>query len=344
MAGVFMTGHVAHAPWLSEATVRKMAMGGECNQEDVIPSKGAHVSTVAWVSDSVARDHGAALARLFSTSVIRELASKGCSPLAAQVLKETGVDTSLAPSVSLAECFDSLLQSLSRNYRNEYVYKNAIANKILLGRHSLNSSFMLTEFRVLDSKADVVVLNGSSHVYEIKSEFDSIARLQKQVDAYQTAFDYVNVITSADQQQAILGKVDESVGLMVLTDRDRISTIREARSCKARVDPSVVFDSLRKVEYEQIISERFGFVPDVPNTQIYRACRKLFCRLGPEEAHDAMVRILRRRGDCLSLRSFIECVPPSLKALSLACTLTWQERSLFLDLLQTSARKALLVT
>lgn len=304
--------------------------------------EGVPLAAAAWITDGMAQTHGAALARLFSSRVVRELASMGRSPTACQILKETGVGNALNPSVSLAECFESLLKALFRNYRNEYVYKNAIANKILLGRHSLRTSFMLTEFRVGDCKADVVVLNGSSHVYEIKSKFDGLTRLGAQVSAYRKAFEYTSVITSADQLKMIRNEVDERVGLMILTDRNQFSTVREPRSCIAEIDPHVVFDSLRQSEFARIISERYGDLPDVPNTQLYKACRKLFCQVPIAEIYPAFVNILRMRGDSMSLRSFIESVPSSLKAMSLACRLSWQERGLFVDLLETSAREALL--
>lgn len=290
----------------------------------------------------MAQDHGAALARLFSLRVIRELASTGSSSTACQILDETGAGSTLSPTVSLGDCFEALLQALFRNYRNEYIYKNAIANKILLGRHSLSTSFMLTEFRVGSCKADAVVLNGSAHVYEIKSKFDSLARLKSQVSAYKQAFEFTSVITSADQVPLIRDVVDEKIGLIVLTDRNQFSTVREAQSCMGEVESELIFDSLRQAEYVQIVSQRYGEVPDVPNTQLYGVCRKLFCEMPADEAYAAFVRTLRMRGDSMSLKSFVERVPPSLKAASLACRLSWQERSLFVDLLETSAREALL--
>jgi len=296
----------------------------------------------ARLSDSMAKSHGAALSRLFSSRVIRELASMGRSPLATQILRETGADRMLGATVSLGESFDIFLKVLFRSYRSEYVYKNAIANKVLLGRHSLNTASMLTELRVLNCVADVVILNGSSCVYEIKSEFDSMTRLRRQTGTYSKVFDFVNVITSADQQEAVLHEVREEVGVLVLTNRNSISTVRKASSSKSQVDPKAVFSTLRQSEYVRIIREHFGAVPDVPNTQIYRVCRDLFSNLAPEDAHDSMVQVLRERGSSTSLRFFIEAVPPSLKALSLACELAWQERSMFVDLLQSSARQALL--
>jgi len=295
-----------------------------------------------WVSDEIAAEHGASLVRLFSTSVVKDLAATGRSALAAQILKETRTHSLLRASASLGDALDSLLLSLFRSYRSEYVYKNAIANRILLGRHSLSTAFMVTEFRALDCKADCVVLNGSSHVYEVKSEFDSMARIRRQVGAYGKVFDRINVITSDAQVAGVLGEVDESVGVLVLTDRHSIHSVREAQSHRAHVDPSAVFDSLSLGEYARIIREHFGSVPSVPRSQLYRVCKELFTQLAPETAHDSMVSALRRRGNCHSLRQFVASVPFSLKAASIASRLTQQEQTAFVGLLHCSARHALL--
>ncbi|MFA6411800.1 MAG: sce7726 family protein [Syntrophales bacterium] len=279
---------------------------------------------------------GAGLARLFSTSVIKELACKGFSTIATRILDETRLLPFLDPTMLLRDFFEELFALLFRSYRNEYIYKNAIANKILLGRHSLRSSFMLTEFRAANCKADAVILNGTSNVYEIKSEFDNLDRLKRQISAYSLLFDHVHVITSAEQLQKIRNEVDESIGLMVLNDRHQISTVRNSRSMKQHVQPEAIFDSLRKHEYMQVIIEKFGRVPDVPNTRIYNECKHLFCKLPPEVAHDAMVFVLQRRGDCRAIREFVTNVPPSLRALSLSCNLSRREQTAFLNVLNTN--------
>ncbi len=295
-----------------------------------------------WDTATIGREQGSSLARMFSARVLRELAKNGYSSLAAQILRETGAENLLGRSVSLGEYFDSLSLILFDTYRNEYAYKNAIANKILLGRHSLNTAFMLTEQRVGDCIADVVILNGSSCVYEIKSEYDNKARLRRQLDAYMQVFDHVNVITCSSQQVKIAEEIPKEVGVLVLTDRNTIHAVRAPSSGKHAVDPRVIFDTLRQSEYVEIIKEHFGSVPDVPNTQIYQACKSLFAQLTPQDAHAAMVDVLKRRGDCESLRHFIEAVPRSLKALSLSCDLPWYERSQFVELLETDARQVLI--
>jgi len=295
------------------------------------------MSARSRIPKHAAEANGPALARLFSSQVMAELATSGHSPLASRILRETGSAQVIDVTASLGDAFDRFLELLLSEYRSEYVYKNAIANKILLGRHSLNTAFMMTELRVLDCVADVVLLNGSSSVYEIKSEFDSKARLQAQVSTYLRAFDFVNVLTSPSQQRKILADLDERAGILVLTDRNTIRTARKPTSCRDHVDPRAVFSVLRRPEYVAILRDEFGSAPEVPNTEIHQVCEEMFSEIPPRRAHDSMVRALRARGECESLRHFIQAMPKSLKAASLACRLSWPEQSLLVETLNSCA-------
>jgi hypothetical protein len=276
------------------------------------------------------------LARIFSAAVIYELASKGRSPLAATILKEAGLFREFDPAILLRDFFDQLYSLLFRSYRNEYIYKNAIARKILLGVHSLNTASMLTEFRAGVCKADVVVLNGTSTVYEIKSAYDSMERLTRQIAAYRQLFDRINVITSDSQLDKVTGVVSDDIGLMVLTDRYTISSVREPSSLKKSVRSEVIFDSLRRKEYEQIINGHFGEVPHVSNARMYQACRERFSVLDPTTAHDSMVAVLKKRDNNRRLRDFVLSVPESLTAVSLSCKLGVAGQARFSQLLNTA--------
>jgi hypothetical protein len=284
---------------------------------------------------------GPALARIFSAAVINEFAAKGRSSLAVSILKETGFFCEFDPSTLLRDFFDQVHSLLFRSYRNEYIYKNAIARKILLGVHSLNTASMLTEFRSGVCKADAVVLNGTSTVYEIKSAYDSMDRLARQIAAYRQLFDHINVITSDSQLDKVAGVVGDDIGLMILTDRYTISTVREPSSLKKSIRPVVVFDSLRRKEYEQIVKAHFGEVPQVPSARMYQACRELFHSLDPTVAHDAMVALLKKRFNSRRLRDFVLSVPESLTAVSLSCKLGVAEQTRFSQLLNTDIRGCL---
>lgn len=287
---------------------------------------------------------GPTLARLFSTSVIKELAATGRSPLATAILREAVLPQGLDPATPLRDFFDQIYALLFRTYRNEYIYKNVIAQKILLGVHSLTTTCMLTEFRAGECKADTVLLNGTSTVYEIKSAYDSMERLDRQITAYRQVFDKINVITSASQVEKVTAVVGEDIGLMVLTDRNTIRTVRAPESLKQSVQPWVIFDSLRRDEYEQIIKSHIGAMPEVSNARMYQACRELFRTLSPETAHDAMVAVLKKRGSSRGLHEFVASVPPSLKALSLSCRLGSTEQARFADVLNADVGDCLALT
>lgn len=93
------------------------------------------------------------------------------------------------------EVISQIYKYMSKNYRNEYFYQNTMFNKLLLGRHSLNTTTALTQIPIGRSKADFIMINGKAVVYEIKTELDSFERLDTQLNDYFKAFDHVCVVT-----------------------------------------------------------------------------------------------------------------------------------------------------
>lgn len=281
---------------------------------------------------------GPVLARFFSSSVLRELAQSGHSAIAGRLSQKNHLFEQFGSTMPVGEFYDAIFRRLVKEYRHEYIYKNAIAEKILLGKHNLKTAFMLTEFRVADCKADAVVLNGTSHVYEIKSEMDSFERLDRQLAAYRRMFDYITVITTERLYQSVLERVPREIGIMVLAEGEyqfRVKKCRrEAVSNKRNVDPLVILDSLQRREFLKIIKEHCGVsFTDTPNTRIYAEARNVFKQLTPEAAHDAMVEVLKQRRETRRIADFVLDVPASLKAASLSLRLTQTERSRFIGLL-----------
>lgn len=281
---------------------------------------------------------GPVYARFFSSGVLRELAHFGHSAIAARLARQCHLFDQFGPSMAVGEFYDAIFKRLIREYRHEYIYKNAIAEKILLGKHNLNTAFMLTEFRVDDCKADAVVLNGTSHVYEIKSEMDSFERLDRQLAAYRKMFDFITVITTERLFKSVEERIPREVGIMVLADggyQFRTKKFRrEAISNKGNVEPVVIFNSLQRREYLKIIKEVFGVsLVHLPNTQIYSEAKIYFEKLTPEAAHDAMVEALKHRRDTRRIADFVLDVSNSLKAASLSIRLTKEDRTRFVNML-----------
>ena len=288
---------------------------------------------------------GPVLARFFSAGVLKELAHSGHSAIAGRLSRQNHLFERFEPSMLAGEFYNVIFGKLVKEYRHEYIYKNAIAEKILLGRHNLNTAFMLTEFRVDDCKADAVVLNGTSHVYEIKSEMDSFDRLDRQLAAYRRMFDFITVITTERLFKSVRDRVPEEIGVMVLAEGEykfkKKECHREAVSNKSNVEPIVIFDSLQRQEYMKIIKEYFGVTLNhLPNTRIYAEAKGYFRLLTPETAHDAMVEVLKQRRDTRRVVDFVLDVPASLKAASLSIRLTKEERVRFVNILQKNITSA----
>jgi len=254
------------------------------------------------------------LAKFFSPRVIKDLVASGQSPFIQEILLSTGLNKTLKSKATVKDLFQWVYAYLSSNYRNEYIYKNAIAKQVLLGAHSIEVATLLTELRVGECKADVVVLNGTSTVYEIKSELDTMERLDKQLYSYREVFDHINVITSECQYEKVKSRVADDVGISLLDKDGTIRVVQESNSCKHTVSPSAIFDLLRKPEYTKIIQDVYGTVPDVPNTQFYASCKKLFVDLPPEKAHDLMKEALQQREDRVLLKKFLDKTPDCLYA------------------------------
>jgi len=254
------------------------------------------------------------IGNFFSPIVLYSFEKYNSSSYFTEVCQNSELFEKLDLSISLSDFFDMIFHFLLKNYRNEYIYKNIIANKILLGKHSLKTSQILTEFRIGKNKADFIILNGATTVYEIKSEYDSFSRLDKQINSYSKAFEFVNVITSPFQIEKAFYALPENIGILSLTNRNTISTIRKPKSNLENIDLYMLFDSLRKNEYLQIIKTYYGYIPSVPNTKIYSACKKLYCEMPIEKAVKLTNEVLKKRNYSDFIIQQINKVPYSLVA------------------------------
>lgn len=275
------------------------------------------------------------LSHLFSSKVVLQLAKGEGFSFLTKLLEEAKLTRSHTKAfATLGSFFDVVFQALNNSQaRNEYIYKSAIAHKRLLGVHSLNTAILLNEFRAGVSKADAVVLNGTSTVYEIKSERDSLARLASQLTDYQKVFARTNVITSEKQVASVLAAVPEQVGVLCLTKRYQISTIREATEQPELLRSVSMFNSLRRNE-AQIILENIGVdFPEVPNTLLHQELSKLFKELDPLQVHSEMVKVLKVTRSQAQLKDFIAAVPKSLQAAALSVPLKQAEQKNFLEVI-----------
>ncbi|WP_442755886.1 sce7726 family protein [Methylocystis sp. JAN1] len=283
-----------------------------------------------------------ALSRLFSSSVFREMAKSGRSPLFARLLNQAGVADACDKDTTVGRAFDVAFAVLRKSgSRNEYVYRAALTHNVLLGTHSLSSASMLTEFRAGASKADVVILNGTATVYEIKSERDTLARLASQISNYRKVFAKIYVIAGEAHVDDVLNETPTDVGVMCLNRKLSIHRIREAAHRPDQVSPLSILESLRSSEACEILKELKVEIPDVPNTLLHRELRNRFEQLDPEPVHLAMVKTLKRSRNLSTLGALVEQLPSSLQPAALSIQVRRVDHGRIIDAVHTPLRLAM---
>ncbi|MEW6875781.1 sce7726 family protein [Trueperella pyogenes] len=265
------------------------------------------------------RNEASAISRLFSATVLRDFSENSRSSLFTRLLFRTRLSASVSPEATVGTTLDQAFKLLRKSkFRDDYVYRNAITEKILLGRHSLNTATLLNEARAGSCKADVVILNGTSMAYEIKSERDSLSRLRNQVEHYRQVFATVNVVASKSHLSEVLRITPEDVGVITLSNRYSLQIARRPKNRPDRVNPIMLLDTLRVDEAKSVLSHLGLEVPDVPNTKIRSELRHIFATLEPDIVHNETVQILKASRSQARLAEFISTVPASIRAASLA--------------------------
>jgi hypothetical protein len=83
---------------------------------------------------------------------------------------------------------------LEKHYPNEYIIKNEFLNQWLKQELGNNNSLIFNELRIGKAIADLVMFNGISKVFEIKTILDKENRLANQLQEYKKLFNEVYII------------------------------------------------------------------------------------------------------------------------------------------------------
>lgn len=237
-----------------------------------------------------------ALSRVFGTSLVKQLDSGGGTyeQNLQNLFRRSGLYHD-ETAWNLTDSLSQLYQYLLVNYRCEYVYKNEIANQLLLERHSDNSATLLRELASDRSVADIVIVNGKTTAYEIKTELDNFDRLQGQLESYQTLYDEVNVVTHEQALASVVSRLPKWAGILVLDEQAQLHEHRKAESNTHLFDADKAVLTLRQTELVKLIECRFGSLPKIGTASVFNFCRSKYRELTPAEARFAFYEALKSR-------------------------------------------------
>lgn len=228
------------------------------------------------------------------------------------LLIKTGAD--LEPKSSFSEMITVCYGHLLKNYRHEYLYKVALLNSYVLRNYSLSDTILLNEFKIGNSKADIVLVNGTNKVFEIKTELDSPERLGTQINDYYKGFSEVYIVIHHSMIDKYIRLVDEHVGIMVFTMENQIQTFRPAVSCHAMLETSAMMKALRKDEYLQLLKSLCGFVPSATPVQLFKSCLAALGDFPAEQVQSEFLKIIKLRINPLTNELIQDpLIPPALR-------------------------------
>lgn len=203
----------------------------------------------------------------------------------------------IAGKCSYADYLDWMYSSLVANYMTEYVFKNVLANKIIAANRSRNIT-LFNEFKVGDSIADIATFNGKSCVYEIKTALDNPRRLSSQVDSYLKFFQECYLVVPKVMMDEYLPHIDDRMGVLVVSGRGSkvaVSSFRKAVRLYDNMDIEVLMRVLWISEYESIIRQYFGKLPQVGYFEMYDACKELMYKIPTNKLSKMVVETIKQR-------------------------------------------------
>lgn len=285
----------------------------------------------------------AVLSKMFSTSIVSEMSKKGHSRLFGRLLIDSNLlNYTDSSNTTVGDAFDIAFSLLKQSgLRTEYIYRSALIQNILLGRHSLRTASALTEFRIGSCKADLIILNGSATVYEIKSDRDSLLRLNNQITNYLKVFSKVYIIAGVAHIDSILEMTSENIGIMSLSRWNRITTIREVKEDTTHLSAEVMFDSLRLSEATHILDMMNINYPNLPNTLIRTELRRIYSYLDPKDVQEKMIGTLKKTRNLAPMGSLLSSMPLALQTMALMVQLRNKDHSRLIETLNKPIDEAL---
>lgn len=221
---------------------------------------------------------------------------------------------------------------LATNYQNEYIFKNEFLNEWLISELGENNSKIFSEFRVGNSVADLVMFNGYSKLFEIKTEFDSDIRLPLQLENYKKAFNQIYLIIP-ETKLNIYEKYDKTVGLITFNSTsDNLFTFNRNASINFDIDPSTIMSILHTNEYKSIVKKYFGYLPQMTSFSQFKTCSELIFEIPKNELNKIFIAEIKKRGinEALSSRYYKE-----FNQLFLALKMNRSNKNKMIDLLKT---------
>lgn len=209
---------------------------------------------------------------------------------------------------------------ICKSYRCEYVYKNELI-KLLLKKYGTRNTVYFNEFRVGNSIADMVMFNGESKAFEIKTEYDTPRRLDMQMEDYKRLFDKCYIVIPETKLSEYKDIIESTIGIITLKrDNGRI-TLDEVKTAHQNIcfDTNLLMACLKTNEYKNIAQSLGASLDGIAGYDIYTYCYKVISNANTDELRPLFLReVKKRKNNTAQLRRF----PMSIRQMMLCLNLS----------------------
>lgn len=232
---------------------------------------------------------------------------------------------------SYSDYLKYVYQVLEKHYKNEYILKNSFLNEWLIKELGEMNSQVFNEFRIGNAVADLVMFNGVSKVFEIKTELDSDKRLTSQLKYYKKVFNQIYLIVPSSKVQKYQNHY-KNVGIIAFDENsiNSFQCVREPETNEA-IDFETIMGILHTTEYKTIAKWHYGKLPKMTSFDQYDICKELISEIPTLELDQYFIELMKKRNSCNSL-SIIN--HKEFNQLSLALKMTEQKRKDMINFLK----------
>lgn len=196
--------------------------------------------------------------------------------------------------ISYLNYLKHIYKILEKFYPNEYVYKNEFINKWLLSELGKSDSVIYNEFRLGKAVADIVMFNGNSKVFEIKTLLDKDSRLSNQLLQYAKIFNEVYIIVPTVKIEKYVN-VNPAIGIITYDETLGGFLLFRNSAKNELVDVNTLMQVLHTNEYIQIVEHYFGCKPLFNDFNKYEICKNLIGQIPSHLLSEYFTRLMKQR-------------------------------------------------
>lgn len=150
------------------------------------------------------------------------------------------------------------------------------------------------ELNIGTSRLDIGRVNGKSIAYEIKTELDSLEKLEKQLNDYSKVFEYIYVIIHPHHLEKVKKIVPQHCGIITynLVDNSCKFTFRKKAEKNKNICTSEQLKTMTKKELDWVLKQFKSIV--VPSNRAEK--EKIICNnYHPQKVNTLFKKVLKRR-------------------------------------------------